>query len=87
MAEIGAEIGQLRGLKATFDREAQTVQELATRVRAELGATWWKGPAAERFRDAWNSQFEPSLRQLENALHEASAELNRRAEALLRAGS
>ena len=87
VAEIGAEIGQLRALKATFDREAQAVQDLAGRVRGELGETWWKGPAAERFRDAWGSQFEPTLRQLEGALHEASAELNRRTEALLRAGS
>ena len=87
MSTIGGEIGQLRSLEATFEREAQAVQELTTRIRGELGTTWWKGPAADRFRDAWGSQFEPSLRKLQSALQEASTEVNRRTEALLQAGS
>lgn len=87
MSTIGGEIGQLRSLKTTFDREAQAVQELTTRIRGELGNTWWKGPAADRFRDAWGSQFEPSLRKLQAALQEASTEVNRRTEALIQAGS
>ena len=87
MSTIGAEIGQLRALRGTFDREAQAVQELTARIRSELGNTWWKGPAADRFRDAWGSQFEPSLRKLQAALQEASTEVNRRTEALIRAGS
>ncbi len=87
MAEIGGEIAQLRALKTTFDREAETVQTLAARLRSEVGQTWWKGPAADSFHDAWNSQFEPALRQLEGALRDASSEIDRRTEALLRAGS
>jgi WXG100 family type VII secretion target len=87
MSTIGGEIGQLHSLRSTFDREAQAVQELTTRIRGELGNTWWKGPASDRFRDAWGSQFEPSLRKLQTALQEASTEVNRRTEALLQAGS
>ena len=87
MSTIGGEIGQLRSLRATFDREAQAVGELTTRIRGELGNTWWKGPAADRFRDSWGSQFEPALRKLQSALQEASSELNRRTEDLLQAGS
>lgn len=87
MSTIGGEIGQLRSLRTSFDREAQAVHELTTRIRAELSNTWWKGPAAERFRGAWNDQFEPSLRKLQIALQDASTEVNRRTEALLQAGS
>jgi WXG100 family type VII secretion target len=87
MSTIGGEIGQLRSLSSTFDREAQAVQELTARIRNELGNTWWKGPASDRFRDAWGSQFEPSLRKLHAALLEACSEVDRRTEALLQAGS
>ena len=87
MSTIGGEIGQLRSLKTTFDREGQAVQELTTRIRGELNNTWWKGPAAERFRSAWGSDFEPALRRLQAALQEAGTEVNRRTEALIQAGS
>ncbi|MDQ3941267.1 MAG: WXG100 family type VII secretion target [Actinomycetota bacterium] len=87
MSTIGGEIGQLRGLKTTFDREAQAVQELTARIRGELNNTWWKGPAAERFRGAWGSDFEPALRRLQAALQDAAGEVNRRTEALIQAGS
>ncbi len=84
---IGGEIGQLRALQKTFEREAQTVSELSARLRAELQDTWWKGPAAERFRAAWGADFEPALRRLNAALQEGAAEVNRRTEALLQAGT
>jgi WXG100 family type VII secretion target len=87
MATIGGEIGQLQTLKAGFDRESQAVQELTSRIRGELGNTWWKGPAADRFRAAWDADFEPALRRLQAALQEAGTEVHRRTEALIQAGS
>ena len=87
MATIGGEVPQLRTLEKTFEREAQAVQELTTRIRGTLENTWWKGPAADRFRDAWGSEFEPSMRKLNAALLEAAAEVHRRTEALIQAGS
>ena len=84
---IGGEIDQLKRLKSTFDRESQAVKELAARVRAELQNTWWQGAAAERFRTAWGSDFEPALRRLAAALDESGAEVHKRTEALIQAGS
>jgi uncharacterized protein YukE len=52
-----------------------------------VNSTWWKGPAADRFRSAWESEFAPTMRRLEAALQQASQEINRRHEALLQAGS
>lgn len=87
MSTIGGEIGQLQSLKGNFDRQSQSVRELTSAIRGELGNTWWKGPAADRFRDAWGAEFEPALRKLEAALQEAGAEVARRREALIQAGS
>ncbi len=87
MARIGGEVEQLVELKATFDRESQTVEELTRVIRSQLSSTVWEGPAAERFRSMWTGEFEVSLRKLQTALQEAGAEVARRREALLQAGS
>ena len=87
MSTIGGEVGQMESLKATFDRESQTVQQLTSSIRGTLGNTWWKGPAADRFRNSWQSEYEPALRKLESALQEAGQEVSRRREALVQAGS
>ena len=52
-----------------------------------MNSTWWKGPAADRFRTAWESEFAPTLRRLEAALQQASAEISRRHDALTQAGT
>ncbi len=87
MSTIGGELGQLQSLKSNFDRQSQAIQEVNAAIRAELGNTWWKGPAADRLRGAWAAEFEPSLRKLQVALQEAGAEVARRREALIQAGS
>ncbi|MGH2807397.1 MAG: hypothetical protein ACRDKT_08975 [Actinomycetota bacterium] len=87
MTTVGGEIGQLQALYASFEREAQAVQELAVRIRGELDRTWWTGAAADRFRSSWGAEFEPALRRLHAALAEAGTEVHRRTEALLEAGS
>lgn len=87
MSTIGGEIGQLHSLTANLERQSALVHELTAAIRGELAITWWKGPAAERFRDAWAGEFEPALRRLEAALSEAGTEVARRREALIQAGS
>ena len=52
-----------------------------------MQSTWWKGPAADRFRSAWEGEFAPTLRRLEAALQEASQEISRRHDALTQAGT
>lgn len=85
--KIGAELGQMQSLKKAFDTNATKSVELMTSVRGEVANTYWEGPAAERFRQAWTSEFEPALKKLEAALKEAGAEVERRRAALERAGS
>jgi len=85
--QIGAELGQMQNLKKTFDTSAQKSVELMTSVHGALEGTWWKGPAADRFRQAWASEFEPALKKLDAALKEAGVEVQRRHDALQQAGS
>lgn len=86
MARIGASIEELDDLKSTFDRQAEQVAQLARAIRTKLDNTAWEGPAAERFRGSWSSEFEPSLTKLGTALRDAGGEVDKRREALLQAG-
>lgn len=87
MSQIGGELNQLRQLKSTFDRQAATIQELMSTIRNQLNNTTWSGPAADRFRSAWQGEYEPSLRKLDESLREAGMEVGRRTDALEQAGS
>jgi WXG100 family type VII secretion target len=87
VSTIGAEMGQLQTLGQSFTRESQTVAQLTAAIGSQVNSTWWKGPASDRFRSAWEGEFAPTLRRLEAALQEASTEVNRRHSALLQAGS
>jgi WXG100 family type VII secretion target len=87
MSTIGAEMGQLQSLGQSFTRESQTVAQLVATIGGQVEGTWWKGPAADRFRSAWESEFAPTMRRLEAALQQASQEISRRHGALHHAGT
>lgn len=82
MSLIGGELDQLAALRSTLSAQSGTVASLITTVRGQLDSTYWRGPAADRFRAEWHGRFERALHDLEAALAEAAAEVGRRAEAL-----
>lgn len=86
MSQMGADLEQLAVLREVLLRQSAVIEELSGTLRTQLSGTTWHGPASERFRGAWSSEFEPSLRRLQGALQEAGAEVGRRREALLQAG-
>ena len=87
MARIGGELEQLVTLRGVFERESGTVDELTRTIRGQLAGTSWEGPAADRFRQMWDSEFEPNLSKLRTALQDAALEVSRRRDALQAAGS
>lgn len=87
MSQMGADLEQLAMLRNSLVQQSEVIERLAGTVRNQLGDTAWHGPAAERFRSAWSSDYEPSLRRLQAALQEAGMEVGRRREALLQASS
>jgi WXG100 family type VII secretion target len=80
-------MGQLESLGQSFQRESGNVAQLTATISGQVQSTWWKGPAADRFRSSWESEFAPTLRRLEAALQDASREIQRRHQALMQAGS
>jgi WXG100 family type VII secretion target len=87
MPLIGAEITELHNLKQSFHRHGATVDDLMSALRSEIHSAYWKGGAADRFRTAWETEYEPALRNLSDALGDAGDEVGRRADALQNAGS
>ena len=75
MSQMGGDLEQLATLRASLLQQSQVIEQLTATVRGQLGGTTWHGPAAERFRGAWASEFEPSLRRLQAALQEAGNEV------------
>jgi WXG100 family type VII secretion target len=87
MTVIGGEIAQLHTLATNLDRQSGAVDALLRELRTDLNDTFWRGGAADRFRGAWDSEYEPALNQLSAALHEAAVEVRGRADRLEEAGS
>jgi uncharacterized protein YukE len=86
MTQIGGSTEEMRRLQAALSREAGTVQQLSGAISAQVSATWWVGPAADRFREQWTAEFRPMLAQLQEALGTSSQEVSRHIDALLQAG-
>ncbi|QXC61372.1 WXG100 family type VII secretion target [Aquihabitans sp. G128] len=86
MSVIGGQIDQLDQLGVSFTRRSGEVEDLLSALRGELSSAYWKGGAADRFRSAWDSEYEPALRSLSSALIDASDEIKGRARALEQAG-
>ena len=87
MSQVGGNLEQLTSLKGKFNTEAQDVQRLIASVSSALEATWWVGPAAERFKDAWRTEYVSALKKLDQALQEAGREVGNREQALRDAGT
>ena len=86
MARIGGQIEELAALKQRFDKEGSTVHELTSAIDGQLNNTWWVGPASDRFRQAWQSEYKPALAKLQNALVVAGNEVAKRRQALIDVG-
>jgi len=84
---IAGDLEQLQTLQQTFARNGQSLEEVTSSIRAQLQNTRWEGPAADRFRNSWNGEFETALRRLREALDDCATEVSRRRDALAQAGS
>jgi len=86
MSQMGADLEQLARLREALLQQAEVIEGVSRSVSRQLSDTTWHGPAAERFRGSWADDFEPTLRRLQSALHDAGEEVSRRRDALLQAG-
>jgi len=90
MTEFAFDSDAMSALKSKFDTEAVDIQRLRSEIGSQVDqviGTGYKGPAANAFRDAWTSEFSPSLQKLQDALTAASSEIQNRLNAGQQAGS
>ncbi len=65
---LGANPVEMEQLQSRFTASSGDVETLMSRIDATITQTTWTGPAADRFRDQWNTQFRPALVNLTGAL-------------------
>jgi uncharacterized protein YukE len=72
MAQLGADVEQLDALARRFDEESQKIENTVSTITSQIGATWWQGTDAERFRNDWQTTYTSQLRNVIQALQEAA---------------
>jgi WXG100 family type VII secretion target len=75
---IKAELTELETLSRRLDVCGGDVADLQRALTTLISTTTWTGAAADRFRQAWESEFNPALRNLSTELSQAAHEVDRR---------
>ncbi|TWP50579.1 WXG100 family type VII secretion target [Lentzea tibetensis] len=75
---IQAELVELETLSRRLGECGGEVTDLQHALSTLINTTTWTGLAADRFRQAWESEFNPALRSLSTELANAATEVQRR---------
>ncbi len=75
---IKAELTELDTLARRLETCSGEVAELMRTLTTLINTTTWTGGAADRFRNAWETRFNPVLRSLADELVNAGGEVSRR---------
>jgi len=81
---------QMQKLSKDFSTSSGEVQDLTRRldgIVTNVIGTGWEGNAANKFRDLWQGEFKSALNKLDQALADASREVDSRKQALIQADS
>ncbi|PQE00377.1 hypothetical protein CYL16_12205 [Mycobacterium sp. EPG1] len=80
MALYGADIAQLRQLSGQLNAKANDIQSIVSQLTSAITSVEWRGPDAERFKSDWQSQHVAQLKQVINALQNASQQASKNAQ-------
>jgi WXG100 family type VII secretion target len=81
MAKVGGDVAEMREMAKMYTRNAQQLAEIIRDLNTNTGNSEriWTGPAAERFRTAWNDA-RPQFDTMRTALDEAGTAVNKNAQ-------
>ena len=79
---IGGDLAQMQQLNSQLKQAGEEIRSLQSTVGNGILGTQWTGPAADRFRNAWNDQYKKNLDQLQLALNDLATEVKQRRDAL-----
>ncbi|MDR0416867.1 MAG: WXG100 family type VII secretion target [Propionibacteriaceae bacterium] len=71
MPDVGGDLSTLRDLKSSLERSAGEAGDVKRVLDGSVGSAVWRGPNADKFRQAWQ-EFSPVFTRLQEALGEAS---------------
>ncbi|SEQ81576.1 WXG100 family type VII secretion target [Arthrobacter sp. OV608] len=72
MAMWGLDVQQVRQLSSQLNQKAEEIQSILSTLTTSLDGTQWQGPDATAFRNEWAGAHSSSLRQVVQALQDAS---------------
>jgi WXG100 family type VII secretion target len=81
MAMWGLDVEQVRQLSKKLHNKSEQVQEILTTLTSALESVDWKGPDAEKFRSEWKGTHTAALKNVINALNDASQKATQNANA------
>jgi WXG100 family type VII secretion target len=81
MAVWGLDVQQVRTLSSQLTQKAEEIESILSTLTSTLGATQWEGPDATSFRNEWSGTHTAALRQVINALRDASQKASQNAAA------
>lgn len=80
MAAVGADVEQLRKAAQTFRQKAEYLESsIAQSVSRQVGTSAWKGSDADTFRNQWQSDLAPKIKQVVEQLRKSADALTRNA--------
>ena len=80
MVTVGADVEQLRKAAQTFRQKAEYLESTITQgVSRQITESPWKGTDADSFRNQWQSDLAPKIRQVVEALRKSADSLTRNA--------
>ena len=77
----GLDVQQVRDLATNLDREADSIDQILSKLTGILSNTQWTGPDATQFRNDWQSSHATSLRKVAEALRAVSSQARSNASA------
>lgn len=72
MAVWGLDVQQVRQLSTQLSQKAGDIDSILSTLTSALNSTQWEGPDATQFRNDWSGQHTSALRQVAQALRDAS---------------
>jgi uncharacterized protein YukE len=73
MANIwGLDVEQVRALGTNLDREADSIDQILSKLTGVLNNTQWTGPDANQFRSDWQGVHSVVLRKVAAALRDTA---------------
>ncbi|MDY7540848.1 WXG100 family type VII secretion target [Cryobacterium sp. 10I1] len=81
MAVWGLDVEQVRQLSGQLSQKAGDIESVLSTLTNTLGNTQWTGPDSESFRSDWSGQHTTALRQVIEALKNASQKAQANAQA------